>query len=382
MNRSRRVSNVLYLLTGAAAVGLVMVVLVLAGVFDGDDANPTSTAVTTPVATTAPPPASSGAGTTANVADIYAKASPAVAFVETKAPQSSRSFPFGDGGGGQGGAQPTATGSGFLIDGKGHIVTNEHVVDEGTSYDVRLGSSGTSIPAKLVGKDPSTDLAVLEIDPSKIPAETKPLELASSSALRPGDATIAIGSPFGLAGTVTSGIVSALGREIQSPNGFPISGVIQTDAAINPGNSGGPLLDSQGRVIGVNSQIASSSQQSSGVGFAIAVDTVKQVVPQLLAGKTIERAYLGVSTAESSSEQPGAVIAQVTPGSAAAAANLQTGDRIIAIGGRRVADPSQLSSAVLERKPGETVKLTVVRDGKQRTIEVRLGTRPDQVTQG
>jgi S1-C subfamily serine protease len=381
MSRSPRLSNLLYLVLGAAAVAAVMVVLVVAGVFDSDpDPSRPTAATTTPVATTAPGSVAASSAP-ANVADIYAKAAPAVAFVETKAASQTPASPFDDGSPNQGGDRPTATGSGFLIDGKGHIVTNEHVVDEGTSYEVRLGEGGQSLPARLVGKDPSTDLAVLEVDPAKISAETRPLVLASSSALRPGDGAIAIGSPFGLAGTVTSGIVSALDREIQSPNGFPISGVIQTDAAINPGNSGGPLLDTQGRVIGVNSQIASSSQQSSGVGFAIAVDTVKQVVPQLLAGKRIERAYLGVSTTQVTG-QAGAVVAQVTQGSAAAASDLRTGDRIVEFAGTKVAEPGDLSSAVLSHKPGETVKLTVVRAGKQRTIEVRLGTRPDQVTQG
>ena len=137
---------------------------------------------------------------------------------------------------------------------------------------------------------------MLEVDPKKVSGETKPLAARLVRRLRPGDAAIAIGSPFGLSGTVTTGIISALDREIESPNGFPISGVLQTDAAINPGNSGGPLLDAEGRVIGVNSQIASSSRQSSGVGFAVPVDTVKEVVPQLISGGEIKRAYLGVST--------------------------------------------------------------------------------------
>ena len=174
------------------------------------------------------------------------------------------------------------TGSGFLMDGQGHVVTNEHVVEGSDQFIVRFGEEGEALEAKLVGKDASTDLAVLEVDPKKIPAETKPLELADSGHPRPGDATIAIGSPFGLSGTVTTGIVSALDREIDSPNGFKISGALQTDAAINPGNSGGPLLDAEGRVIGVNSQIASSSRQSSGVGFAVPSNIVKEVVPQLL----------------------------------------------------------------------------------------------------
>ena len=197
------------------------------------------------------------------------------------------------------------------MDGKGHVVTNEHVVEGGNEFSVRFGEDGDLLPAKLVGKDASSDLAVLEVDPDKVPAETDPLQLASSSQLRPGDVAIAIGSPFGLSGSVTTGIISALDREITSPNGFQIPGVLQTDAAINPGNSGGPLLDAEGRVIGVNSQIASSSRQSSGVGFAVPVDTVKQVVPQLIKGGDIERAFLGVTTSPGP-DGNGAVVAAIS----------------------------------------------------------------------
>ena len=229
-----------------------------------------------------------------SVSAIYAEASPSVAFISAA------------GSSGSGG-----TGSGFLMDAQGHVVTNDHVVEAGRTFTVRFGEEGDALPAKLIGKDASTDLAVLEVDPKKISGETKPLELADSSALRPGDAAIAIGSPFGLSGTVTTGIISALDREIESPNGFPISGVLQTDAAINPGNSGGPLLDGDGRVIGVNSQIASSSRQSSGVGFAVPVDTVKEVVPQLLDGGEIERAYLGVSSTAAQNGDDGAVVAAI-----------------------------------------------------------------------
>jgi S1-C subfamily serine protease len=258
MKRSSRLSNVFFTFLGAAAVGLVIAVLAVAGTFDRTER----------VVTQAP-----GAGTTTavsdqraadgSVSDIYAQTAPGVAYVQN-----------GNSG----------SGSGFLIDGQGHVVTNDHVVEGGSQFTVRFGENGDALPAKLVGKDASSDLAVLEVDPAKVPAETRPLELASSSDLRPGDVAIAIGSPFGLSGTVTTGIISALDRNITAPNGFDISGVLQTDAAINPGNSGGPLLDADGRVIGVNSQIASSSRQSSGVGFAVPVDTDKQKAPHLIKG--------------------------------------------------------------------------------------------------
>jgi len=350
---SSRISNLFFMFLGAAAVGLVVAVLAVSGALDRTERVVTA-APKTATSTVAQPPSGSG-----GVSDIYASASPAVAYIQA-----------GDG-----------SGSGFLIDGQGHVVTNEHVVEAGSDYTVRFGSDGEALPAEVVGEDPSTDLAVLKVDQSKISAETKPLQLASSADLRPGDAAIAIGSPFGLSGTVTTGIISALDREIDSPNGFTIPGALQTDAAINPGNSGGPLLDAQGRVIGVNSQIASSSRQSSGVGFAVAVDTLKEVVPQLIKGGDIERAYLGVSSIEEPGS-PGAVVADIAAGGPASSSQLRTGDRIVRLGDRDVKNPSDLSTGILSFKPGEKVQLTVDRNGQETTIEVTLGTRPDQLQQG
>jgi putative serine protease PepD len=359
MQRSSRLTNLFFLFLGAASVGLVVGVLAIAGVFDGTERvirevpRDTSTPVSRPRAATG------------SVSDIYARTAPGVAFVEAQ------------GAGGSGGS-----GSGFLFDAQGHVVTNEHVVEAGQRFTVRFGEDGDPIDAEVVGQDRSTDLAVLEVDPKKVPAETKPLELASSSDLRPGDAAIAIGSPFGLSGTVTTGIISALDRSIRSPSGFPIDGVLQTDAAINPGNSGGPLLDAQGRVIGVNSQIASgSAQQNSGVGFAVPVDTVKEVVPKLIAGEEIKRAYLGVSSVDASGEN-GAVVDAIAPGGPAADSELRVGDRIVKVADRPVNGSDDLSAAVLDHEPGERIELTVVRGGDERTIDVRLGTRPDQLQQG
>jgi putative serine protease PepD len=354
MNRSSRLSNMLFTFMGAAAVGLVVVVLAIAGAFDGTDRVVTQTprATTTAVADQR---AAEG-----SVSDIYAKTAPGVAFIDN-----------GNGG----------SGSGFLMDAQGHVVTNDHVVEGGSDVTVRFGEDGDALHAKLVGQDASSDLAVLEVDPDKVPAETEPLELASSSDLRPGAVAIAIGSPFGLEGSVTTGVISALDRQIQSHNGFQIEGVLQTDAAINPGNSGGPLLDAEGRVIGVNSQIASSSRQSSGVGFAVPVDTVKDVVPQLIKGGDIHRAYLGVSSAPAPNAD-GAVVAAITRGGPAASSDLRIGDRIVELDGQDIKEPGDLSSTVLDHKPGDRVGLTVMRGGEQRTIDVELGTRPDQPVQG
>ncbi len=377
MNRSRRLSNVFFTFLGAAAVGLVIAILSVTGVLDDLGNGDRQTVVTTPPPSStidaAPDVAQPGSAPT-DVSGIYARVAPGVAFISASGTAAGTQSGGGD--------QSSASGSGFLIDGKGHVVTNDHVVEGAGRFTVRFGEDGAALDATLVGRDPSTDLAVLEVDAAKVPAETRPLQLASSGGLRPGDAAIAIGSPFGLSGTVTTGIISALDREIESPNGFPISGVLQTDAAINPGNSGGPLLDARGRVIGVNSQIASSSRQSSGVGFAVPVDIVKQVVPGLLADGKIDRAYLGVATTETPGRD-GAVVAGVTQGGPAAGSDLRVGDRIVALDGRPVKGASELSQAVLTRKPGDTARLEVVRGAARRTIEVRLGRRPDQqVTQG
>jgi putative serine protease PepD len=297
-----------------------------------------------------------------SVAGIYNRVSKGVVYVEND----------------QGG-QAAGSGSGFVVDTAGHIVTNEHVVENGGSFRVRFGENGDPIQAKLLGADKSNDLAVLQIDPSKVGDGLQPVQLGSSSSLNPGEPTIAIGSPFGLEGTVTSGIVSALDRTIQAPNGFSISGAIQTDAAINPGNSGGPLLDSQGRVIGVNSQIASQSGSNSGVGFAIPVDQVKRVVPYLEKGQKVPHAYLGVGSGQT--QAGGATIGQIVPGGPADKGGIRQGDRVVQIGNQPVRDPDDLSAAVNDRKPGEKVDIVVERGGERRTLTVTLGTQPNRPSQ-
>jgi putative serine protease PepD len=344
---SPRVSNLLYLLAGAVAVAAVALVLSLGG---GDGATRQATAQTTPAPT----------GTPAGVADIYRRVSPGVVFV----------------------AAGSGSGSGFVIDDDGSIVTNDHVVGDAERVSVRFDEQGDPIDARVVGTDPSTDLALLKVDPDDVEGGLAPLALSRSDDLQPGEPAIAIGSPFGLQGTVTSGIVSALDREIESPNGFPISGVVQTDAAINPGNSGGPLLDGDGRVIGVNSQIATNgANANSGVGFAVPIDTVKEVVPQLERDGKIDRAYLGVSSSEAA-PRDGALLQSVTPGGPADRAGLAPGDLVVGLAGKPVRNPSNLGQAVLARKPGDTVEVVVQRDGDRRTLRVTLGERPDQAPVG
>src|SRR5690349_235762 len=315
---------------GAVAMALVVGALALAGVID-DDAAPVASSSAPPPSPTTAPPASSGKpkGAGESISDIYKRVSTGVVFIQ---------------------AGQAATGSGFVYDDQGHIVTNDHVVEEANQFNVRIGDGTKPIPARLVGKDPSSDLAVLKVDPGAVKGGLKPLELGDSKALQPGDQTIAIGSPFGLEGTVTSGIVSSLGRTITAPNDYPIADAIQTDAAINPGNSGGPLLDGNGRVIGVNSQIKSGSGSNSGVGFAVPVSTVKFVVPQIENGGKVERAYLGVRNGDTQ-DLSGAVVGGVIPGGPAAKAGLQDGDKITDIDARQITSSDDVSAAVATPQP-------------------------------
>jgi S1-C subfamily serine protease len=363
-------------LGGAASVGLVVGALAIAGVID-DDGSQTASTAAGPVATSTPFTGSNKpvASQPTNVTEIYKRVSPGVAFVASSSSGGGNGL-FGNGGG------DAATGSGFVYDTQGHIVTNDHVVSGFNTFSVRVGSNQKAIPAKLVGTDPSSDLAVLKIDPSAVSGGLHPLTLGDSTTLEPGDEAIAIGSPFGLEGTVTEGIVSALGRTIQAPNGFPIANAVQTDAAINPGNSGGPLLDSQGRVIGVNSQIKTNgnSDANSGVGFAVPVQAIKEVVPRIQSGGKIQRAYLGVSNGDSP-DGTGAVIESVVPGGPAEKAGLQQGDKITAIDNKPVLNSDDVGAIVNGLKPNSKATLTVSRNGNQRTLTVTLGTRPDQVTQ-
>ena len=261
-------------------------------------------------------------------------------------------------------------GSGFVYDTKGHVVTNDHVVDSGGSITVTFWN-GKTYSAQLVGTDPSTDLAVIKVDaPASLLA---PLALGNSSSLQVGDTVVAIGSPLGLAETVTSGIVSALHRQMTAPNNFTINDSIQTDAAINHGNSGGPLLDLNGRVVGVNAQIASDSGGNDGIGFAIPSNTVKSIVSQLLGSGSVQHAYLGVGVAPADN---GVTVSEVKPATPAAAAGLQVGDVLTAVDGAKVADSASLQKAVDAHKPGDTLSLTYTRNSATKTAQVTLAERP------
>ena len=279
---------------------------------------------------------------------------------------------------------PQGSGSGFIWDQEGHIITNFHVIQEASRAKVTLADHSVW-DAQLVGVAPDHDLAVLYIKAPK--HQLRPLAIGTSADLEVGQSVFAIGNPFGLDQTLTTGIISALGREINATTGRTIAGVIQTDAAINPGNSGGPLLDSAGRLIGVNTAIFSPSGSSSGIGFAVPVDTVNRIVPQLIRQGEITRAGLGVRIGDDRVSRrlnlPGVLIIEVDKGSAAEAAGLRStrvdakggvklGDVIVAIDGERIETSNDLFNAMEKRAVGETVKVTVLRGETRLSTPVTL----------
>jgi putative serine protease PepD len=290
---------------------------------------------------------------------IYDQASPAVVSIRTD----------------------SGSGTGFLIDRKGTVVTNAHVVGSADRVVVKFGTDGRSIDGQVKGADASSDLAVVTIDPASAPSSAKPLQFADSRQVRVGDTAIAIGNPFGLDRTATEGIVSGIGRSITAPNGFSIDQVIQTDAPINPGNSGGPLLDVTGRVMGINSQIATAggtSQGNVGIGFAVPSNTVREVVPRLERGDHIARPYLGVQTSDPTDPNapPGAEVTSVVPGGPAEGAGLNPGDVITELDGQTVKGPSDVSRIVAAKKPGDHLDLRVDRSGQDVTLDATLQNRP------
>jgi S1-C subfamily serine protease len=280
---------------------------------------------------------------------------------------------------------PSGTGSGLVWDERGNIVTNFHVIRDADRAEVTL-ADGSTWEASLVGFAREKDLAVLHIEAPR--SLLRPIPIGTSSDLKVGQTVLAIGNPFGYDQSLTTGIVSALGREIVSPEGIPIRDVIQTDAAINPGNSGGPLLDSAGRLIGVNTAIVSPSGAYAGIGFAIPVDTVNWVVPQLIAFGKVQRPTLGVELASDHivrrSGIEGAVVTRVVEGSGADRAGIRpiyrdrrgrvvVGDVIVAINGEPVRSGGELGLALEKYKEGDTVTVTINRDGREKDIRVTLG---------
>jgi putative serine protease PepD len=379
-------------LLGVAVAAALIGAAVAVGTYSAVGGNGTSTVtkvVTTPASSTPTPTASSGTSATTNpstVGQIYDRVSPGVVEITVS---SQGSFSFG--------GQPTqqAQGSGFVYDEQGDIVTDEHVVDGADSITVRF-PNGQTYKARLVGSDASTDLAVIKVS---APASLlHPIPLGDSSAVRVGDQVVAIGSPFGLENTVTSGIVSALHRQITAPNDYTITDSIQTDAAINHGNSGGVLLNTSGQVIGVTAQINSESGGNDGVGFAIPSNTLRTVVSQLIGTGTAEHAYLGVrintitSDAASALSVPtGVEVKEVVDGSPASKGGLHGatssqvvngqayptgGDVITRVNGQRVTTTAELQSLVDSKRPGDSVTITYVRAGAEKTVDIVLAKRP------
>jgi putative serine protease PepD len=269
-------------------------------------------------------------------------------------------------------------GAGVVYNNKGDILTDEHVVDGATSITVTF-EDGYKVGAKVIGTDPSTDVAVIHVDAPA--SQLHPIAFADSSTVRVGDPVVAIGSPFSLPETVTSGIVSAVGRSIEAPNRFTITGAIQTDAAINPGNSGGPLLDANGRVLGLSDQIETNNStptgqgSSSGIGFAIPSNMVAHIADRIIAGQPVRHAYVGVELNGDSTG--GAQVTLVQAGSPGSSAGLHQGDLITAIDGKTISSTQQFIETVDTYSPGQTITLSVKRGGSTLTVKLTLGTRPN-----
>ncbi|MDY7076120.1 MAG: trypsin-like peptidase domain-containing protein [Chloroflexota bacterium] len=347
------------------------------------------------VATPTPLPEDTFAGVDTEdslLANLYQRANPAVVYIEVLVNEGGTQIPLG-------------SGSGFVIDTEGHIVTNAHVVEEADTVKVTFSYDGIVVDAQVLGQDPYSDLAVLEVNLP--PAQLVPLTLGDSNALQVGQRVVAIGNPFGLEGTMTVGIVSALGRTLpaqvlQDGGSFSNPEIIQTDAAINPGNSGGPLLDIHGRVIGVNTAIRSMTGVNSGIGFAVPVDTVKRIIPHLIEEGAYHYPYLGIkynpnfTMAELAGPlgltvMHGVLISEVTPGTAAARAGLQGGDHEVEVMGMTIMAGGDIIVAideyelhtyndfiaylVRETEAGQEITLTIIRDGEELDVPVTLGER-------
>src|SRR3954447_23191205 len=381
-------------LLGGLVVAIVGLIAIAASVVDSGGGS--TTTVASPL--TAPVDAKEEKNTNV-VNQIYKADGQGVAFIESQLEPQERAFnPFGEPEQESGGI---ATGSGFVIDGEGHILTNNHVIEGAEKVEVKLGDSEKEYEAEVVGTDPGTDIALLEVEaPAK---ELHPLTLGHSAESEVGDPVVAIGNPFGLDRTVTSGIVSALQRQIQAPNGFSINHVIQTDAAINPGNSGGPLIDAEGGVIGINSQIATGGGGNGnvGIGFAIPIDTVRAEIEQLKTKGEVEHAFIGISGGTITSElakainlpvDEGVIVQAVVKDGPADKAGIEAGgtsatingeevrlggDIITEVDGKKLKSMEQLVEIIQGHKPGDELELTIVRDGDEKTVNVTLGNQPE-----
>jgi S1-C subfamily serine protease len=377
--------------------GIVAAIIAAAGGL-GESHTVTTTVQSAPLE----PSNASNVTTHSSVHDIYERTAPGVAFITSTIVQKNES-PFGLFGG-ESEQRGQATGSGIVVDANGTILTNWHVVENAIKVTVSL-EKGKTVEAQVVGKDPSNDLAVLRIHPEGLTLH--PLPLGNDSTVEVGDPVLAIGNPFDLQRTLTTGVVSALERTLKAPNGFTITNVIQTDAPINPGNSGGPLLDAAGRVIGINSQIytGGSGGGSVGIGFAVPINTAKAELPQLEKGGTPSRAYLGLTSitvdgslaALNLPVKTGALVESVQHGTPAEKAGIHGGrvngsvegaqvavggDIITAIDGKAITSSDDLANVISAKKPGETVTVSLEHatgKGKYeaKSVKVTLTSRPN-----
>lgn len=277
-------------------------------------------------------------------------------------------------------SQATELGSGFVLNGAGDIVTASHVVADAGKIEVTL-QDGQTRSATLLGRDNATDVAVLRLNPSGLTLH--PLRLGSSRSMVVGNELAVIGDPFGFERSLSTGVVSALDRTIQAPNGFEIAHAIQTDATMNPGNSGGPVLDTQGRVVGIADQIATGNDRfgtgsatSTGVGFAVPIDLIRNELGALERGQTVAHPYLGVGLGQAMGTVPGALVTAVGAGTPAARAGLRVGDVIVAVDGRRLTGFADLIAAIASDHPGQRITVTIVRGSSRRTLTLTLGAQP------
>jgi S1-C subfamily serine protease len=382
-------------LLGGLVVGVFGWLAIAAGwIESGDDGGSTATETSVVSPISAQPVKGS------TVSEIYRRDSPGVAYVEADLAERANPNPFDLFG--ENPDRGPAAGSGFVIDDESHILTNAHVVAGAERIRVTLDEDDGPVEAKKIGQDTSTDLALLEVDVDK--SKLHPLQLGDSGKVRVGDPVVAIGNPFGLDRTVTSGIVSALQRQIQAPNDFTIEDVIQTDASINPGNSGGPLIDAAGRVIGITSQIvAGSGGGSVGVAFAVPVNTAREVTAELLRSGKVSRAFLGITGATITDEiaravnlpvEEGALVQNAFDGGPADKAGIQGGrtqatvagnelqlggDIIVAVDGNKISSMDEVVELVGKKKPGDEVELELLRGEDRKRVTVKLGERPERI---